>query len=89
MGEKEQQYGLLISFEDQSPSFVHGFEAGQIWEAMQDEKPEIGKIVHTANMDLISQMAARAGYVIELTSSGMDEWTNLRAYRRPQGVDHG
>lgn len=55
-------YELVIEFPDQSASFVHGFEAGQIWEALKRRDPEIGRTINEESVDLIAQMAERQGY---------------------------
>lgn len=68
-------YELLIQFQDQSASFVHGFEAGQIWEALKARVPEIGRTIHEENVELASQMAERQGYdfnVKELDNGWVD-----------------
>ncbi len=79
---KEQGYELLIQFEDQSASFVHGFEAGTIYGRMKEKRHVIEETVHTVNADLFAQMAAREGYTIELKSVGDDgEWMTLDAKR--------
>lgn len=59
------QYGLVVAFPDESASFVHGFEAGQIWQLMSIGSMEIGQTVHVENLEVINRMARSAGY--ELT----------------------
>lgn len=64
---EDQEYGILVSFEDQSGSYVHGFEAGQIWESMTRIDPVIEKTVHTTNKETIHRMAHAEGYDIKWT----------------------
>lgn len=75
MGER---YELLIAFEDESPSFVHGFEAGRIWEAMKTREM-IVMTVHDENVALISQMAARNDYSAQFRASDIPGWVFLKA----------
>lgn len=71
-------YELVISFPDQSASFVHGFEAGRIWQQMKNLTPVIKETVAHENAELYSQMAARNDYTLSLTDLGND-WMELRA----------
>lgn len=77
----DDKYELLISFPDQSASFVHGFEAGRIWALMKDGKAVITETVSHENADLFSQMAARCDYDLTLKDLG-DDWMELRAENR-------
>lgn len=84
-----EKYALLISFEDQSPSFVHGFEAGGIYERMKAKQPIISCPIHSVNVDLVSQMAAREAYTCRFTETAFEEWTNLRAEAFPNEAAQG
>lgn len=53
-------YALIVSFPDQSETFVLGFEAGMIWERLQTEWA-IDTNVHTANIEVLTRMCAAAG----------------------------
>lgn len=48
---KEQGYELVIQFEDQSASFVHGFEAGTIYGRMKERRHVIEETVHATNAE--------------------------------------
>ena len=75
-------YELMIAFDDQSASFVHGFEAGRVYGAMKGKLHHIQETVHTVNAELFAQMAARESYTIKLTPLGDDgEWMELYAER--------
>lgn len=54
-------YSLVVSFPDQSASFVHGFECGMIWQAMKD-RTAISMTVHNANAECLQRMARHHGY---------------------------
>ncbi len=51
----------LVALEDQSSSYVHGFEAGMIWQRMQDSETEIDAVTHTENRQTLMNMANAAG----------------------------
>ena len=83
MSDKEE-YGLLVSFTDQSHSFTHGFEAGMIWQDMQNNVPRIDMMVHEENVQVICRMAEAAGYqcgMIGLDNNGLkvEGWRRLVA----------
>lgn len=58
-------YALLVSFPDQSESFVLGFECGMIWKAMQDGAA-VSMTVHNQNAECLQRMAAHHGYSCSL-----------------------
>lgn len=62
----EHNWGLLVAFTDPSPSYVHGFETGGLWERMQrGETPiELGA-AHAANEEVHRRMAAHWGYDVD------------------------
>lgn len=62
----EASYGLLVSFPDESDSFVHGFEAGQLWSVLDrgDVNPD-GHLCHAQNFEVIRRMARHFGYTVE------------------------
>jgi hypothetical protein len=70
----------LVSFPDQSASFVNGFEAGMIWQQMQDGDSLIGSHglpYHAENVEVIKRMAEAAGYQV-IDVSPVDEcWTTV------------
>lgn len=73
----------LVSFADQSESYVHGFEAGMIWQRMQSKEPEIEATVHVENEVTIINMANATGYAAEFESVGVDGWSSLLLTLRP------
>lgn len=79
------EMNLLVSFPDQSASFVHGFEAGQIWREMDGEGKLVidrgfdeGFPVHSENMTVIQNMARARGYEIVTKPTGVEGWTGIR-----------
>lgn len=79
-------YGLVISFPDQSESFVHGFEAGEIYKELElgvtSVKPPVP--IHTANKEIICRMCDVHGYDVEFTDSDYEEWTYISITKRPE-----
>lgn len=55
-------YNLIVEFPDQSQPFVHGFEAGQIWERLKTTPSILEEMVHVDNTDLLKQIAGHYGY---------------------------
>lgn len=83
---------IHIRFRDQSPSFVHGYEAGQ-WNEKLSEAARIGAEsldtrngfpIHAANEDLIIEIARSHGFVCEVGPVGEeydDTYTHCRFTR--------
>ena len=92
------EVNLHIRFRDQSPSFVHGYEAGQ-W----NEKLKLARAVgvesidtrngfpiHRANEDLMIEIARSHGFICELGPVGDeydDTYTHCRFTQAPQSED--
>jgi hypothetical protein len=56
------EYGLLVSFPDQSKTFVLGFEAGQIWEMLFHNTMESNRTIHSENREVVTRMCAATGW---------------------------
>lgn len=68
-------FGLVVAFPDGSPSFVHGFEAGALWELMTTGTvAEIERTTHRENREVISRMAVAEGWSVEFAASEVDGW---------------
>lgn len=76
----------LVSFPDQTANFVHGFEAGMIWQRMRAGEQHIDAItVHAENREVLQRMADAEGYEAAFfTITDCDEWLNLEMSRRPR-----
>ncbi len=74
MNSDDVQYGLIVAFPDQSPSFVHGYEAGQIATEMQNRPSEIEKTVHAENKEILTRIALSQGYSVDFKNSGVNEY---------------
>ena len=53
---------LLMPFVDESKSFTHGFESGQIWEWAKDGKIFNNYVFHTANKSQAEKILFLHGY---------------------------
>lgn len=78
------EMSILVSFPDQSESFVLGFEAGQIWQEIDGEgKPEIdrgmdeGIPIHAANIEVIRRMASARNYQVQCGQE-VDGWLPIK-----------
>jgi hypothetical protein len=84
--DEPQEYGLIVSFEDQSPSYVHGFEAGIIDARMKSgAEAEIEVVVHTENRETLRRMAVAYGWSVEFVDTEVEGWTtaNFAKTRKP------
>jgi len=89
---EDTDFRPLVPFEDQSDSYVHGFEAGMIWQRMQqaEEVIETDIPLHRANLRTFEKMASAAGYDFErsLLKGEMKEWVEITFTRRPVVRNH-
>lgn len=73
--DKSATYGLVVAFPDPSPSFVHGFEAGGLWEKLKNgETAEIQATTHVENREVIARMADAEGWEIEVKPTEVEGW---------------
>lgn len=81
-------YSLVLAFPDESPSFAHGFEAGEIYSLMKQGALEIdrgmteGLPVHEENAALFHSMASVQDYTVE-TGVASDGWIPMRFMKMP------
>jgi hypothetical protein len=68
----------VVTFVDESESFVHGFEAGLVWAQIEAGAQVVERTVHAANQRLFRRMAGRMGYRFEFERSEVDGWAYLR-----------
>ena len=70
-------YTCILQFDDQSPSFTYGFQAGQIWQLTKTNEPFdfqfCGEI-----LELVQRMPPRCNYTFKIDSLD-DDWYNLQA----------
>lgn len=69
-------YKLMIEFPDQSPSFVHGFETGRLWERLGTGASTIVDWFSPENFELIKMMCGHFGYTWEVREE-KDGWLEL------------
>lgn len=85
----EAEFRCLVPFPDQSASFVHGFEAGMIWQRMIKGEPQIGGFddeiaAHFENAAVFRKMADAQGYDLDLSDFG-NGWIIATFTKRPRG----
>jgi hypothetical protein len=76
-----EKSSLWIRFDDQSESYTLGFEAGAIFQRMNQENL-IETLIHAKNLNQIQQMATKLGFtcydsMVELLGE-YDEWLNVK-----------
>lgn len=82
-GKDETTFGLVVSFEDQSESYVNGWEAGVLWERMKSGMvAEIEMVAHTANKETFNRMAIAEGWDITCTPTEYEEWMDVKMEKR-------
>ncbi len=59
------EFGMLVSFIDQSHSFTHGFEMGILWRRMETENSDIEMMIHEENCEQVSLMAKALEWKID------------------------
>ena len=70
------EYGLVVSFDDQSASYVNGFEAGQIHQRMSSgTEAEFDMTVHSANKETLERMAVAYGWSVSFKPTEYQEWS--------------
>lgn len=81
------EFRCLVPFPDQSASFVHGFEAGLIWQRMNAGEQVIGTnyeiATHSANEEVFRRTADAHGYLLEVEKDG-SEWIIATFTKNPQ-----
>lgn len=71
-------YEPVLIFDDESPSFVHGFEAGQLWQGMKAREP-LDTPIHEANLGLVRKMLSHHKYTEVIEPCAEGDWYRLRA----------
>lgn len=83
MPDERPKWNLILQFDDQSPSFSYGFQAGQIWQSMvcgvHFETQFSGEI-----LELVQRMPVRKNYTFEIKDIG-NGWYYLKGTPEPGG----
>lgn len=79
----EENYSLILAFDDDSISFCNGWELGVIWQQMKFNQVIEG-CYHTENVNMLRKMAESNKYSIKAVISEVPEWTYilLEPYRK-------
>lgn len=82
-------YKLVVKFPDPSPSFVHGFEAGRLWQRMSGNERVIDETVHVENQELIMGMAMSKAFA-DSFGEAKDGWMSVQLVNTTFDADpHG
>lgn len=68
-------WSLVLALPDESPSFAHGFEAGDIWRRMRLNRP-ISQMVHNENREILRRMAETRAWAIGFIALN-NEWSEM------------
>ena len=74
MTNDEVEYRLLVSFPDESESFVHGFESGIVWAKIEAGLNLIEVTIHAQNEEVMRRMARARGYDIDIKKTDFVGW---------------
>lgn len=70
-------YSCILQFDDQTPNFTYGFQAGQIWESMKTRNPFTMQFCGEI-LELVQRMPVRCDYQFEIEEMGHG-WYQLEA----------
>lgn len=73
----EQEFGLLLPFTDDSHSFCHGFEAGQVWSELTARRSVRRRVVHRANLDQFKGVARSLRLRFDWVETDSPEWIEV------------
>lgn len=68
----------VLTFLDQSASFVYGFELGMLWVYLEQRPHILSTLVHVANQAMVERIAAYHGYVADFCLSAVEGWIETR-----------
>ena len=78
------EYGLIVSFTDQSESFTLGFEAGMIWQRLQNGETHIKATVHTSNTEVLKRMSDAVGLDSAAKPTQIEGWSDFETMPMPK-----
>ena len=64
----------ILKFVDESASFVHGFEAGRVYQALHDDAEEQTFTIHGANAELMLRIAESTEREIRWEETDTADW---------------
>ena len=74
--------GLIVSFEDQDPRYTYGFEAGMIWQRMQNGETKFDQYIRVENRLTIERMCAARNYGCDFGECEVEGWMIFIAWKR-------
>ncbi len=81
MSKKPTEYGMIFRFDDQSSSFVHGFELGQLWTKLE-QRIDPTNVYHSSNAETIIRACQHHGCRVKIKACEYggemcDDWIDL------------
>jgi hypothetical protein len=73
---------MALYFDDQSPSFAHGFTCGRIWAKLGLKEPFIEEAVMDENLVMVRRMADYHFYYFEAEELG-NGWLSVKLSKTP------
>lgn len=70
------EYVLVVSLAGFPPEYVHGMEAGMIWERLKSMRQPHDEVIHDENTDVVRRMAKALKYDVEFEKTSIEGWTN-------------
>lgn len=74
----------ILAFQDESQSFVLGFEAGCVWQALKHNEDEQTFIIHGGNAELMLRIAESTKREITWAEIDNPLWANVTFGPRPE-----
>lgn len=78
------EYGLIVSFPDQSESFTLGVEAGMFWQRVENGERGFSMTVHTSNLEVLRRMAAAKDLILDAWPAEVDGWAETELTEKPK-----
>lgn len=81
---KGGEFGLAVSFVDQSPSFTNGFEMGILWNRMEGGRDPIEMMIHAENAEQVHRMAKHLDWIVNAIAPIADGWSKVYLSKAPE-----
>ena len=80
-------HGLLCPFDTDDPQFVRGFEAGRLWEQL-DDPDELQQTIHATNAEMAIRMCEAKNRTFHASELD-DRWIELTVEAERHGGHRG
>jgi len=79
-GVKNVEYGLIVSFPDQSETFTLGVEAGMFWQRIESGERRFSLTAHTCNLEVLRRMAGAHNLMLDAWPSEVEGWADVEVF---------